>query len=435
MKIEVSLGEAIDKLNILELKKKKINDQEKIEEIQKEIDELKDCEYYKEKYDFFYHLLSFVNEFIWETTNEIKSLDVSNPLFNTLADDIFLYNQKRFRIKNWFNILENSIIKEQKSYYLTHISFNIQNESTIYKKIAEINYLLLSYDIVYFINSDENNANTIKKIFINPNLKIIESPFEENIIQLEELQVIKNKEQYEFQTINYISCGLLGDFIHQLSIINEKFIETGRKGNLFITDLNNNEKFRFGVETAFKDTYDLINIQLYINNYSIYNGEKIDINLSEWRNSPLLFHVNWHLIFKDFYNVEWGTHPWLILPKNDIWKDKIIINCPDYKSIGNINYKELYNKYGTNIIFISFNNNDYIRFIIESNINVEYYCPLTLYDFIIAINSCKLFLGSLSAPLAFAYAVNKDNIICGDINEYNFNNGLENILKCRLTEF
>ena len=40
MKIEVSLGEAIDKYSILELKKKKITDVNKLIEIKKEIDVL-----------------------------------------------------------------------------------------------------------------------------------------------------------------------------------------------------------------------------------------------------------------------------------------------------------------------------------------------------------------------------------------------------------
>ena len=43
MKVEVSIGEAIDKLSILELKMKKITNEHKKIEIQKEINVLQDC--------------------------------------------------------------------------------------------------------------------------------------------------------------------------------------------------------------------------------------------------------------------------------------------------------------------------------------------------------------------------------------------------------
>ena len=54
MKLEVSIGEAIDKFSILELKRKKITDSVKLEEIQKEIDALVDVKTYTTQLPFFY---------------------------------------------------------------------------------------------------------------------------------------------------------------------------------------------------------------------------------------------------------------------------------------------------------------------------------------------------------------------------------------------
>ena len=51
MKIEVSIGEAIDKLSILELKLKKINNEDKKKEIEKEIKVLDECYTYIKKYE------------------------------------------------------------------------------------------------------------------------------------------------------------------------------------------------------------------------------------------------------------------------------------------------------------------------------------------------------------------------------------------------
>ena len=69
MKLEVSLGEAIDKYSILELKLKKINDTHKQVEIKKELDALTECVMYKESLSFYYNLLFYINEQIWDMTN------------------------------------------------------------------------------------------------------------------------------------------------------------------------------------------------------------------------------------------------------------------------------------------------------------------------------------------------------------------------------
>jgi hypothetical protein len=198
MKVEVSLGEAIDKLNILELKMKKISNKEKCKEIQKEINELYEFKSYKSKYTFFYNLLTFVNETIWDTTDIIKKMDFNNHLFGKLSNKIFEFNQKRFRIKSWFNTLECSNIKEQKSYDLIKLYITANSINEINEKIAEINYLLLEYDNVFFINNDELLINTMKSIFKQPNLYYLNNNHETNIniIKLNDYIITENKEVY-----------------------------------------------------------------------------------------------------------------------------------------------------------------------------------------------------------------------------------------------
>jgi hypothetical protein len=416
MKVEVSLGEAIDKLNILELKLKKISNQEKIIEIQKEINELNECQQYKSKYIFFYNLLTFVNEYIWDTTDKIKSLKSSEPNFGLLSNNIFEYNQKRFRIKNWFNLLESSNIKEQKSYGLKYVNVTTNSIDTIYDKIPEINCLLLDFDIVYFINSDSNLIQTMKKIFKQPTLKFIDlkimdnkettnDALELNLCSIEDMKI---REIFDFIPLNYISGGMLGDFIHQLSIVNETYMETGIKANLFIANIG--DIFRLGIEKTYNDTYELVKQQRYINDYKIFdNTNSIDINLSKWRNSPYLTKTNFYNVFKSVYSLEWGKNPWLILPKNDLWKDRIIINYTQRRKISNIHQLNLL-KYGNKLIYMGFDKDGYDD-LISNGINIEYYCPSSFYEFAVAINSCELFIGGLSAPLTLAFACHKKCIV------------------------
>ena len=235
-------------------------------------------------------------------------------------------------------------------------------------------------------------------------------------------------EEYDF--ITYVSGGKLGDFIHQLSVINENYLTTGKKGILYIRDLtNSDDTFLSGLEQTYKDTYDLIMAQPYIFKYNIYNGEKCDINLSEWRYNSLLFKANWYEIFKSQYSVEWGTHPWLHVSQlKPEFSEVILFNSTLTRLDDNFDFTELINKYGLdNMKFITQNIDEYTRFNTKTNINMNVYLASSLEDYIAAIKACKLYIGELSAPLTYAYGLHKKHIVLRN-NEYNvFIDGLEKI--------
>lgn len=163
MKVEISIGEVIDKLSILELKMKKINDENKKIEIQKEINALQECHKYKDYY-LYYNLLMYVNEKIWDMTDVIKSITIEHTQFAYLSNQIFEFNQKRFRVKNWYNLITSSNIKEQKSYSLSNCMILINNINTFYNKIPDIIYLALEYDVITIISNFNDKIINIFKI-------------------------------------------------------------------------------------------------------------------------------------------------------------------------------------------------------------------------------------------------------------------------------
>jgi hypothetical protein len=177
MNIEVSLGEIVDKYSILELKKKYIKDVNKLNEIEKELNILEKYTYDIKQTDFYKQLL-YINEQIWVDTDKIKKIDFkllinsleysTNVSYLELANKIFENNQKRFRLKNYFNILDNSNIKECKSYSNNNCFILINDEKDIYLKKPEIAYLCISYDYVYI---SSNYKHIISKLFKNPNIK------------------------------------------------------------------------------------------------------------------------------------------------------------------------------------------------------------------------------------------------------------------------
>lgn len=210
--------------------------------------------------------------------------------------------------------------------------------------------------------------------------------------------------------IIYIASGMLGDFFSQLSVIKENYIKYNKKGLLYISDIK--EKFRNPLETVYKDTYEIIILQDYIYDYKIYNNENYDINLSSWRDNFLLFKTNFHLLYSNEYNINWGKNKWLDVPYDNKWKNIVLINTVSYRFKNNVNYDEYKLKYPEfKFIFISINKYDYDFFISNTKqFDIEYYCPKSLLDTSIAINSCELFMGNTSGLLCIAYSLHKKSI-------------------------
>jgi hypothetical protein len=214
-----------------------------------------------------------------------------------------------------------------------------------------------------------------------------------------------NCENHKEEYISYVAGGLFGDFIHQISVIKEKYMLTGKKGILYIS--NNGDPFRLGLENTFNKTYNLISSQDYIKDYKIYNGEHYDINLSSWRCNRFLYHDNWYIIFSDEYSIEWGKHQWLTVLKDSRWANKIVINEPTYRC-STIDYKKLHDIYGEQLVFIAFkdpNYSDYESFVQKTGLQIEYYDPVTMDELALVINSCKLFVGVPTGIMTIAFAL------------------------------
>jgi hypothetical protein len=413
MQVEVSIGEAIDKLSILEIKLAKISDEAKKIEIQKEIDCLQECVSYKTSFDFHYSLLMYVNEKIWNMTDIIKSITIDDARFSQISNQIFEFNQKRFRVKNWFNLLTSSNIKEQKSYASTHCKIVVESEDVFFNKLEEINFLALEYDVITFespVISIISNYVKIPTVVYDDEQKILlNAP---TVVVLSDFSIPENEDKtvFSLKPITYVIGGMFGDFIQSLSIICEKYYETGRKGILYISERG--DFFRNGLENTYNDTYSVIMSQNYIQDYKIYNNEHIEIDLTEWRNNPHLYSQNWYNTYKQTYNVEWGKRQWIHAPYDENWKNKVIINTTNYRWAYNIEFKKLKQLYPDDLVFISSDKGQHTFFENTADITIEYYQFSTFLELATIIGSCKLFAGSLSGPLALSHALHKERI-CG----------------------
>ena len=120
---EISVGELLDKLSILEIKLNKIKNPSFLQEIKKEylaLNETKNNNINSSnEIDILYKNLKETNEKLWHIENE-KRLCEKNSDFNDrfiqLARDVYIVNDKRSKIKLEINKILGSNIKEVKQY-------------------------------------------------------------------------------------------------------------------------------------------------------------------------------------------------------------------------------------------------------------------------------------------------------------------------------
>lgn len=125
MKIEVSNGEILDKYSILEIKKSKIKDKNKLHNINKEIKLIYPVvkkilsSDNQEKLKELYSSLLKINYELWIIEDKCRELEAKKDFgeeFISTARSVYITNDKRSLIKKNINILSGSLIVEEKGY-------------------------------------------------------------------------------------------------------------------------------------------------------------------------------------------------------------------------------------------------------------------------------------------------------------------------------
>jgi hypothetical protein len=120
MEIEVSVGEIVDKLSILRIKKNNITDPDKLQNISAEYEYLHDIVFNVIKIDDaeFYDLV-LINEMLWDIEDKIRIMEFDKQFddqFVALARNVYTFNDKRAELKKQINIKYKSKFVEEKSY-------------------------------------------------------------------------------------------------------------------------------------------------------------------------------------------------------------------------------------------------------------------------------------------------------------------------------
>ena len=192
--LPVSIGEAIDKLTILDIKLDKIHDIRR-NDVKKEYDMLYDkLSIFIEKYQSLYKQMKHVNLLIWDMMDKLRDGNLDEHSYFIECKRCVEYNDIRFRIKNKINDKSKSSLKEQKGYLVNKIEININDNVDISLILRPIKYLSLAKDLVVINTNNlelkailEEDSNVIFTDNVNEKITISSNMNTANIIELLEI--------------------------------------------------------------------------------------------------------------------------------------------------------------------------------------------------------------------------------------------------------
>lgn len=121
--IQASLGEVLDKISILELKKKNISNSDALANVLRELDSLNSAILDSKLEHALSHplfvSLSEVNGKLWIVEDDLRELEAIKTFganFVALARSVYRLNDLRAEIKRELNIYFGSTLREEKSY-------------------------------------------------------------------------------------------------------------------------------------------------------------------------------------------------------------------------------------------------------------------------------------------------------------------------------
>jgi len=122
LQVPVSVGELIDKLSILQVKKLKITNPEGLKYVSEEYELLyTQSEVYLQlsRVKSLYDSLIEVNSTLWDVEDKLRVFESEKKFDNEfieLSRKVYYTNDERFRLKNEINLITSSKIREVKDY-------------------------------------------------------------------------------------------------------------------------------------------------------------------------------------------------------------------------------------------------------------------------------------------------------------------------------
>lgn len=223
--------------------------------------------------------------------------------------------------------------------------------------------------------------------------------------------------------INFISSGMLGDFIHSLSVVKNICEKEKSMANIYLTDKINvygGDVWRFGCSKAHHDLVEIVFSQPFVNKFEVLSDDFNEpfINLNEWRlgieNDRMdkgVYYKSWSELLSGYYNYEIPLiYKWIDIDKtdNDIM-GKIMIHRSSHRHNPSFDWNKVLNM-SEEFVFVTCSIDEWKNFTFKNDRIILKFVK-TMNEMAICINSCKYFIGNQSAPFALASALDVPRLV------------------------
>ena len=171
--LPVSVGEALDKLTILDIKCDKIQDERRADCALERYTLLKNLQTYVDRFPWHYNILKEINLTIWNLQDSFHGKDVSEIKAGQICTEILKENDRRFRVKVKLNHLVSSKLREQKGYakkkafFYGHLGLG-----DMFWMCGAVRYLATCYDEVVVVCKEKYIKNVQQMYADDPTIKL-----------------------------------------------------------------------------------------------------------------------------------------------------------------------------------------------------------------------------------------------------------------------
>ena len=202
--LPVSIGEGLDKLTILDIKRDKISDERRADCDKEYSLLLERLDSYVKKLPWHYAILKEINLAIWNLQDTFHGKEISEVEAGRICSQILKENDRRFRMKAKINHVLSSNLREQKGYAKKKAFFyGHLGMGDMFWMCGAVRYLSTCYDEVVVVVKERNVKNVQLMYGDDPTIKffvvqddVVLHPFQQ------QKKLLIEKEGYEV-----FSCG------------------------------------------------------------------------------------------------------------------------------------------------------------------------------------------------------------------------------------
>jgi hypothetical protein len=201
--LPVSIGEALDKLTILDIKMSKIQD-ERRQDVQKEYELLySELEKYVTAMPYYYRLLKQINQTLWDIQDEFHGKLTEPGRAAEIAHLILEENDRRFRVKLKINNACASQLREQKGYAKKRaFVYGHLGLGDMFWMNGAVRYLATAFDEVGVVVKQKNIRNVEYMYADDKSIKFYVIPDDRILYPFPEVRKVFEQEGY-----TVFACG------------------------------------------------------------------------------------------------------------------------------------------------------------------------------------------------------------------------------------